>query len=116
MICDLTIVSNGDYTSVEGTVQIEYSLDQEPISFNHTVQIEGDGGDRGNYAKVDGNEQWWVGADMNKHGTQKLEQTIEDLYESVWDQVNKEFDAEQPWRARVKDGKVVEVNRIGDNG
>lgn len=110
MICDVTIISDGDSVTIDGTVQVEYdTVGNEPIAFNHTIQLEGDGGSRGNYVKVDGEEQWWVGADANTTGTQKLEQQVDDLYDSVWDQVNEEMDAEQPWKATVKDGRVVKV-------
>jgi len=105
MKCNLQIGSwfGGENTSVKGTLE----LDDRTFELDCT----GSASARGTEAKVNGEQKWWCGVDHPKSdGPPDVEQAVEDLYESAWNQVDEMgYEVEDGWMATLVDGKVTEV-------
>lgn len=108
MKCDLNIGAAfcGENSSVVGTIEVEYPGGQK---LTHKLNCSGDASSRGTYAEIDGENHWWCGPEENDCGSQQIEEAVEDLYMSTWDEVERRGDVEGTWTAHVVDGEVVSV-------
>ena len=108
MKCDLQVGAafSGENSSVKGWIEVVYPGGQ---TLRHELDCNGDASSRGTYATIDGEAHWWCGPEQNEEGSQQIEEAIESLYESVWNEVEKRGDVEGMWEAHVVDGEVVSV-------
>jgi len=96
----------GENTSVNGTIEVEYSGGQ---TLTHKLNCQGDASSRGTHAEVDGENHWWCGAEANECGSANIEEVVENLFEFVWNEVEKRGDAESNWEAHVVNGEIANV-------
>ncbi|MHA2163896.1 MAG: hypothetical protein ACXABF_15890 [Candidatus Thorarchaeota archaeon] len=108
MKCDLKISAaySGESTGVVGTIQVKYPGGQ---TLTDQLNCSGDASSRGTCAEIDGENHWWCGYEENECGSANIEEAVESLFYSVWNEVEKRGDADGMWEAHVVDGEIKSV-------